>query len=129
MGMRQNRGRGGVFGPGYRPGGCPTKQTGGISDTAAEIDLAEVGHTIILRCWIVFICKTGGGGVGASGWIGQDFELAITGRVKVRGIPRFPVAAATTRKGWGIRDFARWVVSIAESFVRPSAGWRMVEVR
>jgi hypothetical protein len=33
--------------------------------TAAEIDLAEVGHAIILRYRIVFICKTGWGRVAA----------------------------------------------------------------
>ena len=34
---------------------------------AAEIDLAEVGHAVIMRCRIVIICKAGCGGVDAFG--------------------------------------------------------------
>jgi hypothetical protein len=30
-----------------------------LTATAAEIDLAEDGHAIIMRCRIVLICKTG----------------------------------------------------------------------
>ena len=55
--------------------------------TAAEVDLAEVGHTTIVRCWIVIICKKDGEDLMRLGGIDPVSEWAMTQRFKVCGLP------------------------------------------
>jgi hypothetical protein len=54
MGLERKKGRGGVFFVRY---GLGTSLADCAGATATEIDCAESGHRIIVRCRIVIICK------------------------------------------------------------------------
>ena len=64
----------------YGPG---TSLTSCIRTTAAEIDSADVGHTIIVRCRIVIICKRFGSGLVRVEGVGPASDEAMTGRARV----------------------------------------------